>query len=416
MQSTRRAALTLGLGALASPAFADIHPPRPRQDGLMTFPEDSRSPVDLMGVWDAPIRLRALELWRTAGAGTFIVRAVSEDGVEGVVRASTKAEETVEFFRLFVQPKFVGEDMRDLYRILQRGYRDDYEYAGVPWWSAMGQAEVAIWDLIGRTVGKPCHALMGPKLRSDIPMYLSSNKRDTTPEQEVDHLRQKVEETGCQAIKVKVGRRMGRNTDMTPGRSEAMIRAVREAFGDQMVIYADANGAYDAPTALEMCRMLEGYGVAMFEEPCPFEAFEMVKQVTDRTTLKIAGGENDSAFEKWAWYCDHHAYDVLQPDPMYNGGILRCVAVQKMSEAAGLLYNPHFPRNGADTSPLLHLCAVAPNLFGYQEYRSRPDTLDYDHTPVLAPVGGMLPVSDRPGWGIDYDPAIWRTATKVLPA
>jgi L-alanine-DL-glutamate epimerase-like enolase superfamily enzyme len=419
MITSRRSALmagALGLWGTTGPASArSVHPPRRDDQGLLRFPADPQPPLDLSEVAPEPIVLRALELWRTPQEGTILVRAVSADGVEGVVRASTKAEETLEFFRLFVMPKFIGEDMRDLYRILERGYRDDYEYASVPWWSAMGQAEVAVWDLIGKTVGKPCHALMGPKLRDEIPVYLSSNKRDTRPEEEVDHLRQRVEETGCRAIKIKVGRRMGRNTDMYEGRSEAMVRAVREAFGDDMTIYADANGAYDAPTALEVCRMLQSYGVAMLEEPCPFEAFEMARQVTERTDLLIAGGENDCAFEKWAWYCDNRAYDVLQPDPMYNGGMMRCVAVQQMSEAASLLYNPHFPRNNADTSPLLHLCAVAPNLYGFQEYRSRPDALDFAHSPQLTPRGGMLPVSDAPGFGIAYDPSIWSTATRILP-
>lgn len=419
MITDRRSALLTGtLGALATATGASaksVHPPRRDRDGLFRFPADPQPPLSLARVSAQPIMLRALELWRTPDAGTILVRAVSSDGVEGVVRASTKAEETIEFFRLFVMPKFIGKDMRDLYRILERGYRDDYEYASVPWWSAMGQAELAVWDMIGKTVDKPCHALMGPKLRNEIPVYLSSNRRDTRPQEEVDHLRKRVEETGCRAIKIKIGRRMGRNTDMYEGRSEAMVKAVREAFGDAMTIYADANGAYDAPTALEVCRMLQSYGVAMLEEPCPFEAFEMVRQVTERTDLLIAGGENDCAFEKWTWFCDNRAYDVLQPDPIYNGGMLRCVAVQKMSEAAGLLYNPHFPRNNADTAPLLHLCAVAPNLYGFQEYRSRPDALDFAHSPQLAPRGGMLPVSDAPGFGIQYDPAIWSTAARILP-
>jgi D-galactarolactone cycloisomerase len=414
MSLSRRALLGSVAAAAAWPAAGRAQV-APRADGLLAFVEEAPL-VDFEAAWPDPIQLRALELWQTPEAGTILVRAVSEDGVEGVVRASTKAEETLEFFRIFVQPKFVGQDVRRLARILQRGFRDDYEFASVPWWSAMGQAELAVWDLIGKTAGKPCHALMGPRLIDAVPMYLSSNKRDTSPDQEVDHLRQRVEETGCRGIKLKIGRRMGRNTDVFEGRSETMVRAVRQAFGDDMIIYADANGAYDAPAAIEMSRMLLDHGVRMFEEPCPPEEFEMLRQVTAGTELLIAGGENDHSDAKWRWFAANRGLDVFQPDPMYNGGILRCMAVQKLSEAAGLLYNPHFPRNNADCAPLLHLCAVAPNLYGLQEYRSRPDALDFDHTPRLSPVNGLLPVLDRPGWGIDYDPSLWRTATRISPA
>lgn len=403
---------TLAASGFAGPVLAQTVR---RPDGLLAFADDPGPPVNLKVLVPEPIRIRALELWRTSQAGTLLVRVVSEDGVEGVVRASTKGDETIEFFRLLVMPKFIGRDARDLHDIVRRGYRDDYEYASLPWWSAMGQAELAIWDMVGKTVGRPCHSLMGQKLRDRIPVYLSSNRRDTTPEQEVEHLAGRLEETGCKAVKVKIGRRMGRNTDMRPGRSEAMIKAVRETFGDDLTIYADANGAYDAPTAIEVTRMLEGYGVAMLEEPCPFEEFEMLRQVTERSNILIAGGENDSAMEKWRWHCENKGLDVLQPDPMYTGGILRCMTVQQMSVEAGLLYNPHFPRNNADTAPLLHLCAVASNLYGYQEYRSRPDALDFTHTPNMAPVDGYMAVPDGPGWGVAYDPSIWSTSLRVLP-
>jgi D-galactarolactone cycloisomerase len=414
---SRRAWVAGAVGLLtAAPAFSDSRRTVRRPDGLLAF-ADSRPAVDLTTVHDRPIVVRSLELWRMPGEDpAHLVRVVSEDGVEGVVRASTKAAETVEFFRLFALENFVGADVRGLNWILERTWRHGYEYGGVPFWSAVGQAEVAIWDLIGRTVGRPCHALMGGKLRSDIPLYLSSSKRTTPPEEEIAHLQARVAETGCRAIKLKIGKRMGRNADQWEGRSEAMIALARRTFGDDMTIYADANGAYDAPTALEVCRMLQAHGVALLEEPCPPEEIEMAGQVTANTDLRIAGGENESALERWRGFCEDRTFDVLQPDPMYNGGMLRCLNVMRMSVEAGLDFNPHFPRSGADVAPLLHLCAVAPNLWGYQEYRSRPDAQDYVHSPVMAPVNGVMTVPDRPGWGIDYDPSVWRTATRIVPA
>jgi L-alanine-DL-glutamate epimerase-like enolase superfamily enzyme len=415
MTGIDRRFLLAGLGAAAAaPAYATINPAQPRDDGMLAFGEDAPPPVDFHAHIAAPVRIRAVELWRTP-ADVFLVRVVSEDGVEGVVRGSTKAEETIELFRLFVARRLVGEDARDIHSIIERRYPADYEYAGIPYWSSWGQAEVAVWDLLGKTARKRCCDMMGPVLHERIPIYLSSNRRDTTPEVEIAHLQERIEETGARAIKLKVGRRMGRNTDTMPGRSEAVIALARRTFGDDMVIYADANGAYDAPTAIEVSRMLANYGVDIFEEPCPFEDFEMMRQAAEGAAVKVAGGENDYAFERWRWYIANRVFDVLQPDPMYGGGTLRCLAVQRMAGAAGILYAPHFPRNNADTAPMLHLCAVASNLYGYQEYRSRPDTLDYAHAPELSPRRGELRLPRGPGWGIEYDPAIWTTATKVAP-
>lgn len=419
MEDWRRRAVLAGLGALTpGSAAASTWYARRDRDGWYRFPTERSAPLDFSALIERPVRIRSVEQFALPDRETILIRALSEDGVEGVVRASTKAEGTVDLFKRFVAPKLVGQDARDLFDIVEKGYRRDYEWAGLPYWSAFGQAEVAVWDLLGKTAGKRCAEMIGPVLREQIPVYMSSNKRDTEPAEEIAHLQQRVGETGARAIKLKVGRRMGLNSDAKPGRSEAVIALARKTFGDAMTIYADANGAYDAPTALEVATMLDAHGVALFEEPCPNEDYAMTAQAAAAIRrrglkIKVAGGEQDYSLERWRWYCEHRVFDVVQPDPMYAGGIFRNLAIQRLSQEAGLLYGPHFPRNGADTAPLLHLCAVAPNTWGFQEYRSRPDPMPYAHAPVLEPLNGELALPSGPGWGVTFDPAVWRTATRL---
>jgi D-galactarolactone cycloisomerase len=416
---TRRNMLAAGAAVIAAPALGQGIFARRDANGRLVFPPEAPPRVDFKALIDRPVKIRSVELWRTNAANTPLVRVVSEDGIEGIVRGSTKADTTTEFFRTFAVPRFVGKDARDIFDLIRRAAREDYEHAGLPYWSTIGQVEVAIWDLLGKTAGKSCAAMIGPILRTDIPIYMSSNKRDTAPEVEIAHLQKRVAETGAQAIKLKVGRRMGYNSDAAPGRTDAMIALARKAFGDAMTIYADANGAYDSRMALEIAAMLEDHGVAMFEEPCPFEDFEMTAQVTHalhkrRSKLKIAGGEQDYALERWRWLTENKAVDIIQPDPMYAGGIARNLEIMALGKAAGLAYNPHFPKNGADTAPLLALSAVSSNLYGFQEYRSREDKIDFVHSPVLTPKNGMLPLPTGPGWGIDYDASIWKQATQIV--
>ncbi len=418
MNPSRRNLLAFGLAGMATPALAQGIFARADADGNLSFPVNPKPQADFKAFIDRPVIIRSVELWQTADRKTPLIRVVSEDGIEGIVRGSTKADGTIEFFKKFAVPRFTGTDARDLADTIRRAARDDYEYAGLPYWSALGQVEVAIWDLIGKVAGKRCADMIGPVLHNSIPIYMSSNKRDTTPEAEVAHLVQRVAETGAKCVKVKIGRRMGYNSDMTPGRTEAVISGVRKTFGDSMTIYADANGAYDLPKGLEIAAMLEDYGVALFEEPCPFEDFEMTAQLARAIRkrgykLKVAGGENDYALERWRWLIANRALDVIQSDPMYAGGIFRNLEIMKMARDGGLLYNPHFPRNGADTAPMLHLCAVSPNLWGFHEYRSREEPMDFAHSPAMKPVDGNLSLPTGPGWGIDYDPTTWKTATRI---
>lgn len=164
--------------------------------------------------------------------------------------------------------------------------------------------------------------------------------------------------------------------------------------------------------------MLEDNGVDILEEPCPYEDFEMTAQVTayvrqNRMKLKIAGGEQDGALERWRWYIENKALHVLQPDFMYNGGMSRTIKVARMAHEADVFVAPHYPRNGVETVELLAFAAATPNLYGFQEYRARERVLDFEHAPVLMPTNGVLAVPTGPGFGATYDPNIFVRGRKM---
>lgn len=117
--------------------------------------------------------------------------------------------------------------------------------------------------------------------------------------------------------------------------------------------------------------------------------------------------------DRWRWYLEQRGLDILQPDFMYNGGMLRTLMVQRMAAAAGVPVAPHYPRNGMEMVELLHFAAHAPNLYGLQEYRAKPRVLDFPHSPVIEPRNGMLQLPSGPGFGVTVDPAIWAGAVRL---
>jgi L-alanine-DL-glutamate epimerase-like enolase superfamily enzyme len=340
------------------------------------------------------------------------IRVTSKDGATGIIKANSRMAEVMSLFDLVVAPRFLGQDVRQLESIIDDLYRREYKFAGLALWTAIGHLELAIWDMLGHTAGVPCTKFMGKKLRETIPIYLSSLNRNSTPEQEVAFLEQQIARTGARAVKIKVGGRMSRNLDAKPGRQEALVALARARLPADTTIYVDANGSFDAPTAIRLCHVLEDNGVDILEEPCPFEDFEMTAQVTAyvrrrRMKLKIAGGEQDGALERWRWYVENKALHVLQPDFMYNGGMSRTIKVGRMAAEGGTHVAPHYPRNGIETVELLAFAATTPNLYGFQEYRARERILDFEHAPVISPVDGALRVPTGPGFGAIYEPNIF---------
>lgn len=407
----RRGVLTglAGLG-MAGPSAAQVAVRGP--DGLFRFPDDPEPQVDFRRWFDRPVLLRSAEMLKVDDRHEF-VRVVSEDGVEGVIKANSRMAEVASLFHLVVKPRLVGEDMRDIEALIRDLYIREYKFASLPFWTAVGHLELAVWDMMGKQAGVRCVDFMGPVQRTEIPIYISSLRRNTTPEEEVAWLAEEVETTGARGVKIKVGGRMSRNADASPGRSEGVVKAVREAFGDDFILYADANGSYDAPAAIDLCRMLQSYGVAILEEPCPFEDVEMTRQVVEAVDITIAGGEQDNSTERWRWLIENRALDVLQPDFMYNGGMGRTLEVQRMAQAAGIGVAPHYPRSGSEIAELLHFAAYAPNLHGLQEYRGQGRDLDFAHAPRILPRNGMVTLPEGPGFGLQIDPGLWANAERM---
>ena len=119
--------------------------------------------------------------------------------------------------------------------------------------------DTAIWDLYGKLKGKPVCELVGGKT-DPFPVYGSSMRRDISPAEEAARLAKLRDEHGFKAFKVRLGVPTGHDRDAAPGRTEALIPAVRRAVGDDVQLLADGNSCYTPPKAIEVGRRMEDNG------------------------------------------------------------------------------------------------------------------------------------------------------------
>lgn len=359
-----------------------------------------------------PVKIARVEILRY---GKYeMVRTTSTDGATGV--SITNGRPYLHpLFKEVVAPYFIGKDARDLETLVDGVYRENsnYKLAGLAFWNSVGWLEVSLMDMLGRAANKSIAEMLGGVRRRTVPVYMSSLTRETTPEEEVEQLAARLAETGARGVKLKVGGRIGRPEPIA-GRTEKLIPLARKRFGDDAIIYADANGSYDARRAVEVGRLLEDNGVAIYEEPCPFEEYEDTKRVADALTkIKVAGGEQDSSLARWRWIVANRMLDVVQPDIYYNGGLLRTAMVARWAAERGIGVAPHNPKVGAEEAHLLQFVASVPNLEGLQEYNGRARADESWYAPQLTIKNGALEVPDGPGLGIVIDPAALRKAELI---
>jgi L-alanine-DL-glutamate epimerase-like enolase superfamily enzyme len=415
MRLTRRSLMgtALGAGVLASAARAGTAG-EDRRETERRLDEIAAAPVLNVDGLSQPVKIAAMELLRNGR--NFLVRVTTTDGAEGIsVPNAMHFVHTYPIFLNRVAPFFVRKDARQLESLLWELYRhaDNYKYQGLALWVCQAGGEFAILDLLGKLTGKSVGDLLGGVKRRDIAVYTASGVRGNTPEQEVAHLKQIVDESGAKALKFRLGGRMSKNADSLPGRTEKLIPMVREAFGKDMTLYADSNSSYDVPKAIEIGRLMEAYDYAFYEEPCEFDRLEDTKAVADALRMPVAAGEQEFSEYRFRWVIANRGVDIVQPDLHYYGGFIRSVRVARMAHAAGMLCTPHMSGSGLGYLDAAHFVSCIPNPVPFTEFKGDTDIPVTSETSSLKCENGMVRVPSGPGFGIKVDPAFIRKAVKV---
>lgn len=347
--------------------------------------------------------------------GNYLVRVTSEDGYVGISQANSRLKNTLTFFKNQVAGYFLNKDAREIEKLVDQVYviKRNYKYAGLTLWNSVAHIEIAILDMLGKAAGLPVNQMIGHVKRTEIPVYMSSTERGTTAEEEVEWVSKRVEETNSNAVKLKIGGRMSKNKDAYLGRSEDLIKLSREVWEEDFTIYFDANGSYDVAKAIEMGKMLQDYNIGFYEEPVPWEDFAGTKEVNEGLSMNVAGGEQDNSLYKWKWMIKNRAFDIAQPDIMYNGGMIRSLQVARMCDEAGIPCTLHSPKHNALASYMLHFASIVKDPGAHQEFRAKPPKDESYFSPNFKVKNGQLSVPEGPGFGIDFDPGYLKKCEKV---
>ena len=366
------------------------------------------------------MKIQRIETFCTPYVG--FVRLSTDDGAFGWGQVSTyHADISALVLHRQVAPWVLGQRVDSTAAIgalAERVCECEHKFPGSHLYRAIGGLDTALWDLHGRLQGVPVCALLGGTPRR-LRAYASSMKRDITPEQEAARFVALRERDGFDAFKFRVGAEYGHDRDEWPGRTEAIVPAVRRALGDDVALLVDANSCYSPARAIEVGHLLQDHGVCHYEEPCPYWELEQTRQVREALSLDVTGGEQDNYLPLWRHMIEMRAVDVVQPDVCYLGGIARTLRVVQMAQAAGLPVTPHSANLSLVTLFTMHLLAAIPNAGPYLEFSIEgPDYYPWQEGLFVdSPYGvrdGHVTVSDAPGWGVEIAPAWLEQATRQV--
>lgn len=367
-----------------------------------------RQPIFKKELFSTPVIIETVELLRYQD--NFICRVRSVDGAVGYSIAHDWITGLYPIFNLWLKDYFVGKDARGLDEIMEKVYiyRLNYRLSGTAIGVPVATIEFAILDMMGHIANKSIGQLIGDIYNRNIPVYQATEYRERSIEESIQLIKRDVAENQTKALKIKVGGRMFWTTDLNAvgpvGRTEDIIPLIRKTFGDEMTLYADANGYYSIEEAIRVGNLLHEHRFSYFEEPVQFYWYEETKQVADALIMPIAGGEQEFTVHGFRWLIANDALQTVQPNNYYFGGMIRSMKVARMAEALGKSCTPHMSAGGLGYLYMMHFVSAIPNAADYHEFRGFGTNVIFDcETSPLRVEDGMIQVPTGPGLGVEID-------------
>jgi D-galactarolactone cycloisomerase len=351
--------------------------------------------IPLSAKIDNPFRISTT---RFSEVRALVVKLTTDNGLVGVgeslVRESPKA--TKYLVEEMLAPQIIGEDPLDAAAIWWKMFsvmRTRGHTKGT-FLEAISGVDVAIWDIIGKSLNMPTYKVLNGFGRKEITAYGSSVFIGDI--ENMINQTKKFLEKGYMTIKIKLG--MGVQKDVKA------IKAIREYVGESVRLMIDCNSIYDAGTAIELGRKLEKYDIYWMEEPVPPYDLEGYRLVRNNQPLRLASGEGEYGIYGFRDLLDTNSLSIVQPDLGRVGGYTEGMRVAALIYSKNLKIAPHTGMCSAlNIVASMHYAAAAPNLFMFEFMDLEHPLIEIFSTPVLRPEKGIIKMPDKPGLGLELD-------------
>ena len=323
----------------------------------------------------------------------------SEDGTVGIGNAALAPTVVKKAIDDWYAPMVIGEDPFDCAHIWEKMYRRSHAWGrkGVGM-TAMSAIDIAIWDLMGKLVGKPVFKLLGGRTKERIPVYYS--KLYAGPVESMQREAEEAVAAGYQAFKSRFG--YGPKDGMAGMRENLKrVEAVREVIGYGRDLMLEAYMGWNLDYTRRMLPKLEKYEPRWLEEPVIADDLGGYAEL-NRGPIPISGGEHEFSLLGCAQLLQSKAVSVLQYDTNRVGGITAAQKINAVAEAhqvpviphAGQMHNYHLTMANANC-PISEFFPVfdveVGNELFYYIFDGDPEAED----------GWLQLDDDRPGLGIE---------------
>ncbi len=362
------------------------------------------------------------------GRNFVTLKIVTEDGVYGLGDATLNGRElaVAAYLTEHVVPILLGRDARRIEDTWQYLYKGAYWRRGPVTMTAIAAVDMALWDILGKSLNTPAYRLLGGASRDGVLVYGHAN--GTTIESTLEAVHEYVR-MGYKAVRVQAA---VPGLDATYGVSKGQLpyepaekglpptgnwstarylafapqlfARVREEFGPDLPLLHDVHHRLTPVEAARLGKELEPFHLFWMEDPVPAELQEGFRLIRRHTTTPIAVGEVFNSIHDCETLIREQLIDFIRATVVHAGGISH---LRKIAALAELFHVRTGCHGATDLSPVCMAAALHFDLsvhnFGIQEYMRHTAETDKVFPHSYRFEDGLLHPGEAPGLGVDID-------------
>jgi L-alanine-DL-glutamate epimerase-like enolase superfamily enzyme len=336
---------------------------------------------------------------RTMAVSSLYLRIKTDQGIEGLYGPIDREVAIVVLEQL--RPFLSGKDALAGETLWDQMYRSNRHSRAGLILMAISAVDNTLWDLRARYYQVPVYRLLGGPTRESVEAYASCLGFSLEPES-VRKRALEFKEEGFRYQKWFLAYGPGDGPEGLR-KNVNLVKLLRETVGDDVQLMFDVYSGWDQTYALEWARQVEKYRPHWLEELAHPEKVESFAALRRSVSFPIASGEHFYGRWEVEKYLQAGALNVVQADPEWCGGISELLKICTVASVHDVQVIPH----GHSIHAALHLVAsqspMTCPLVEYLVIKMR----SYYHFEKDAPrpVRARFALPERPGFGIELDPA-----------
>lgn len=291
---------------------------------------------------------------------SLLVRVYTDAGIVGTGEADLWAHHRWVVAALEdLSAYYVGKDptmMEHHYQVISR----NTHFSGSVLSAALSAMDIAMWDILARSLDVPIYALLGGKVRDRIKVFANVVGDTLDARAESALLQASRGFTSLRTIPMFPGFER-QDTTRTIKDAVAIVRSIREAIGDEIDLGLEIHRNLAPDGAVLLARELAPHRILYYEDPVPPESLEALRYVAQHVDIPIATGERNHTLYQFKSLIDSQTVAMVRPDPSLVGGLTQAKKIAGMAEAAFVGVFPHLMGSPVNTATFVQFAASVPN-------------------------------------------------------